>query len=192
MQGCSRRAQRPQCAWRTDNTFWMQLCAERPHEAPSTTERSIKSLLTAWSTALHRSPSILFQDLIHSSPDNPSSPSLWSAVCPPAKPQPSLPLQTPAPVLSATPSCRGLFEKGRDIPHIVLNREKCRVQLHLQNQHLTTAMLMDFILGDFSDMPPLICGIFLVTVTPVELLREDKCKSPGLLTCRLSLTGAGR
>lgn len=42
---------------------------------------------------------------------------------------------------SQTPSYRGLFEEGRDLTHIVLNRDKCRVQLHLQNRHLTTAIL---------------------------------------------------
>ncbi|KAF0026997.1 hypothetical protein F2P81_021734 [Scophthalmus maximus] len=29
---------RPQLAWRCDNTFWMQLCAEGPREGPSTSE----------------------------------------------------------------------------------------------------------------------------------------------------------
>ncbi|KAK2905552.1 hypothetical protein Q8A73_009495 [Channa argus] len=113
----------------------------RPRKAPSSSERPIKSLLTAWSAALLRSPSILLQDSIHSGPENPSNPSLLSA--------------TPNPVLSTTPSCRGLFEEGRDVPHIVLNGEKCRVQLHLQNQHLTTAMLQVFILG------PGFCGHIL-------------------------------
>ena len=62
-------------------------------------------------------------------------------------PQPSLSpapsLQTPNLVHAATPFCRVLFEEGRVLTHIVLNRDKCKVRLHLWYRHLTTAVLQD-------------------------------------------------
>ena len=80
-------------------TFWMQLCAERPREGPSTSERSVKSPLTAWSAAPRRTPSILFQNWIHSGPESPPLAPPPVCRCLPAKPQ------LGAADLSATPSC---------------------------------------------------------------------------------------
>ena len=97
-------------------TFWMQLCAlSGPSRSPSTSERSVKSPLTAWSAALRHTANIPFQDSL------PRPPLL----------SPGQASQTD-PALNATPSAEAGPE-GRDLTHIVLNGDKCRVLLHLRN-----------------------------------------------------------
>lgn len=89
---------------------------------------------------------------------------LQSVSGPSLSPAPSS--QTPDPDLTATPSCLGLFEEGRDLTHIVLNGDKCRVRLHLRNRRLAAAILQDSaldpglccqILSGFCSLPDSLC-----------------------------------
>lgn len=72
---------------------------EAPRGPPSTSECSVNSPLTAWSAALRRTPSILFQGWIHNPPP---------LVCSLSRCQAS----HSAPASSATPSCSASSRKG--------------------------------------------------------------------------------
>lgn len=138
----------------------MQLCAERPRESPFHLRTLRHEPADSLERRPHRAPSILFQDWIH----NPPSPR--SAVCPAAKTHIQLQPQRHSSPLRPP---RG----RRDLTHIVLNGDNCRVQVHLQSRHLTAVLQTLCLLVPASNLQPQhgdrrCCGTWSCTPTDLQ------------------------